>query len=148
VSSKNKDHELFRAPDELLQAQSIANMLDTAVKVPFIGIRVGLDFLIGLIPVIGDGITLLLSMRIVYLGRKLGIPEVLQAAMLRNTLLDFGLGFIPVLGDLVDLFYKANQKNARIMERWWVEQNKEKIDALTTQKVLEWERQQQDADKQ
>jgi len=132
----------FRAPDELLQAQALANLLDTAVKIPFIGISVGLDFLVGLVPVIGDTAMLLASFRIVHLGRKLGIPKALQKAMVRNSIIDFGLGFIPLLGDLVDLFYKANQKNVRIMERWWIEQNKQKVDALTKQKLHDWEQQQ------
>ncbi|MFQ3250463.1 DUF4112 domain-containing protein [Glaciecola sp.] len=134
--------EHFRAPDALLQAQSIANLLDTAVKVPFVGIKVGLDFLVGLVPVVGDATMLLASFRIVHLGRKLGIPKALQTAMLRNAIIDFGLGFIPVVGDVVDLFYKANQKNVRIMERWWIEQNKAKVDALAKQKLHEWEQQQ------
>jgi hypothetical protein len=132
----------FRAPDELLQAQALANLLDTAVKIPFIGISVGLDFLIGLIPVVGDTAMLLASFRIIHLGRKLGMPKELQTSMVRNTIFDFGLGFIPLLGDLVDLFYKANQKNVRIMERWWIEQNKHQVDALTKQKLQEWEQKQ------
>jgi hypothetical protein len=136
------DDNHFRAPDELLQAQALANLLDTAVKIPFIGISVGLDFFIGLIPVVGDTAMLLASFRIIHLGRKLGMPKELQTSMVRNTIFDFGLGFIPLLGDLVDLFYKANQKNVRIMERWWIEQNKHKVDALATQKLQEWEQQQ------
>ena len=132
----------FRAPDELLQAQALANLLDTAVKIPFIGISVGLDFLIGLIPVVGDTAMLLASFRIIHLGRKLGMPKELQTSMVRNTIFDFGLGFIPIFGDLVDLFYKANQKNVRIMEQWWIEQNKHKVDALAKQKLQEWEQQQ------
>ena len=62
----------MQAPKELKDAQDIANTLDTAVKIPFLGLRVGLDFLIGLIPGVGDAIVLLLSWRIVYLGRKMG----------------------------------------------------------------------------
>lgn len=142
MTQENNRGEAFRAPDALLQAQNIANILDTAVKIPFIGIRVGLDFLIGLIPGIGDATMLLASLRIVYLGRKLGVPKALQTAMLRNSIIDFGLGFIPVVGDIVDLFYKANQKNVRIMERWWIEQNKAQVDALAKQKLLEWEQSQ------
>jgi|OM-RGC.v1.023443680 hypothetical protein len=132
----------FRAPDALLKAQQLANLLDTAVKVPFIGISVGLDFLVGLIPVIGDTTMLIASLRIVQLGRSLGLPAPLQKTMLRNTIIDFGLGFVPLVGDLVDLFYKANLKNVRIMERWWIEQNKQQLDARAQQKLLEWEQQQ------
>ena len=132
----------FRAPDELLKAQALANTLDTAVKIPFIGIPVGLDFLIGLIPVVGDASMMLVSLRIVHLGRKLGVPKQIQTAMLRNIAIDFGLGFVPLLGDIFDLFYKANQKNVRLIERWWIEQNKAQVDALAKQKLLEWEQKQ------
>jgi len=134
--------EHFRAPDELLKAQMLANTLDTAVKIPIIGIPVGLDFLIGLIPVVGDASMMLVSLRIVHLGRKLGVPKQLQTAMLRNIAIDFGLGFVPLIGDIVDLFYKANQKNVRLMERWWIQQNKAQVDALAKQKLREWEQKQ------
>jgi len=128
----------FSAPEELLKAQALANLLDTAVKIPFIGIRVGLDFLVGLIPGIGDIIMLLASLRIVHLGKKLNMPKALQIKMLRTALIDYLLGFVPLVGDVVDLFYKANQKNVRTMESWWVSENKDKIDALTKKQVAEW----------
>jgi hypothetical protein len=137
-----KDED-FRAPSALLQAQAIANLLDTAIPIPFVGIRLGLDFLVGLIPGIGDAIMLVASLRIVHLGRQLGVPKPLRTAMLRNSAIDFGLGFIPIVGDLVDLFYKANQKNVRIMERWWIEENKARVDAAAKQKLLEWEKAQE-----
>lgn len=137
------EDEDFRAPSALLQAQAIANLLDTAIPIPFVGIRVGLDFLVGLIPGIGDAIMLLASLRIVQLGKQLGVPQPLRTAMLRNSVIDFGLGFIPIVGDIVDLFYKANQKNVRIMERWWIEENKAKVDAAAKQKLAEWEKAQE-----
>ncbi len=132
----------FRAPDALLKAQSLANLLDTAVRLPVVGIKVGLDFLVGLIPGIGDTIMLLASFRIVYLGHKLNLPKALKYQMVKNALIDYGLGFIPILGDLVDLFFKANQKNVRIMETWWVSENKDKIDALARRQFEKWEAEQ------
>lgn len=138
----NKGSETLKAPDALLKAQSLANTLDSAVKIPIVGISVGLDFLVGLIPGVGDATMLLISLRIVSLGRKLGLPKPLQKKMLRNCVIDFGLGFIPLVGDVVDLFYKANRKNVRIMERWWIEENKAEVDALTKKKLLEWEQEQ------
>lgn len=137
------EDEDFRAPSALLQAQAIANLLDTAIPIPLVGIRVGLDFLVGLIPGIGDAIMLLASLRIVQLGKQLGVPQPLRTAMLRNSVIDFGLGFIPIVGDIVDLFYKANQKNVRIMERWWIQENKARVDAAAKQKLVEWEKAQE-----
>ena len=138
----------MQAPEPLLRAQNIANILDMAVKIPFIGIRVGLDFLIGLIPVIGDATMLIASLRIVQLGRQLGVPKDIQRKMLTNSFLDFGLGFIPLVGDIFDLFFKANVRNVRLMERWWIENNKGRIDEHAKQVLVQWtEEFESDADK-
>ena len=133
--------EDFSAPKELLKAQSLANLLDTAVKIPFIGIKVGLDSLIGLIPALGDTIMLLASLRIVHLARKMNVPKGLQIIMLRTILIDYVIGLIPLVGDLLDVFYKANLKNVRTMEKWWVGENKDKIDALAKKQVAQWNEQ-------
>lgn len=123
------------APKELLQAQRLANITDTAVRVPVLGFKVGLDFLIGLIPGIGDVIMVLVALRIVYLGRKIGVPKHLQKVMIRNCIIDFGLGFIPVIGDIIDIFYKANRTNVKLMETWWLEQNQADLKKHTKDKL-------------
>ena len=128
-----------KAPKALLKAQKLANLLDTAVKLPFIPIRIGLDSIVGLIPGAGDALMLFVSLRIVWLGKSLGMPKALVAQMVKNSALDIGLGFIPFIGDIVDVFYKANQKNVRIMERWWISENKANVDAATKAKLAQWE---------
>ena len=127
-----------KAPKALLKAQKLANLLDTAVKLPFIPIRIGLDSIVGLIPGAGDALMLFVSLRIVWLGKSLGMPKALVAQMVKNSALDFGLGFIPFIGDIVDVFYKANQKNVRIMERWWISENKHEVDKVTQRVLSEW----------
>jgi hypothetical protein len=129
-----------KAPKALLKAQKLANLLDTAVKLPIIPIRIGLDSIVGLIPGAGDAIMLLVSLRIVWLGKSLGMPSSLVAQMVKNSAIDFGLGFVPFIGDIVDVFYKANQKNVRLMEKWWISENKADVDAQTQKKLTEWEK--------
>lgn len=129
-----------KAPKALLKAQKLANLLDTAIKLPFIPIKFGLDSLVGLIPGAGDALMLFVSLRIVWLGKSLGMPKALIAQMVKNSAIDFGLGFVPFVGDIVDIFYKANQKNVRIMERWWISENKANVDAATQAKLAQWER--------
>mgnify|MGYP000303611934 FL=1 len=127
-----------KAPKSLLKAQNLANLLDTAVKLPFIPIRIGLDSIVGVIPGAGDALMLFVSLRIVWLGKSLGMPKALIAQMVKNSAIDFGLGFIPFVGDIVDIFYKANQKNVRIMERWWISENKHEVDKVTQKALSEW----------
>ena len=132
-----------KAPPALLKAQKLANLLDTAIKLPFIPIKIGLDSIVGLIPGAGDALMLFVSLRIVWLGKSLGMPNALVAQMVKNSAIDFGLGFIPFVGDIIDVFYKANQKNVRVMERWWISENKASVDAATQEKLEQWEAEQQ-----
>ncbi|MCW8090765.1 DUF4112 domain-containing protein [Alteromonas sp. ASW11-130] len=116
----------------------MANTLDTAIKVPFIPFKFGLDSIVGLIPGVGDAAMLAASMRIVYLGKKMGMPKSLITKMVRNAALDFGIGFIPFVGDVVDFFYKANRANVKLMEKWWVQENKTQLDANTQKTLASW----------
>ncbi|OFC70137.1 DUF4112 domain-containing protein [Alteromonas confluentis] len=128
-----------KAPKELLKAQKWANMLDTAIKLPVINFRVGLDSIVGLIPGVGDALMLFAGFRIIRMGQKLGMPNDLIKVMVRNSVLDFGLGFIPFIGDVADFFYKSNSKNVQIMERWWIENNKAAVDASAREQFRDWE---------
>ena len=130
------------APKYLLRAQKIANMTDTAVKIPFTKVRIGLDSIIGLLPGIGDGLMLGVSSYIIVLAARLGVPKSLRAAMLRNCLIDFALGLIPFVGDIVDVFFQANKKNVRIIEKWWVSTNQGAIKNRTAEKLALWQAQQ------
>ncbi|WP_414830996.1 DUF4112 domain-containing protein [Alteromonas sp. H39] len=126
----------------------MANLLDTAVKLPIIPIRVGLDSLIGLIPGAGDALMLGASLRIIWLAKRMGVPKPLLTKMVKNSAIDFGLGFIPLVGDIVDVFYKANQKNVRILEKWWVTENKASVDSATQAKLQQWESRLEEAEKE
>lgn len=134
--------ENYQAPAALLRAQQLANLTDTKLRIPVIGIRVGLDFLVGLIPVVGDLIMVGVSLSIVAMAKSIHVPRALRIAMLRNIGIDFLLGLIPFVGDVVDLFYKSNQKNVRIMEKWWVSQNHHKIQANSQQALEDWQKSQ------
>lgn len=127
------------APAPLLKAQKWANLLDSSIKLPFVRFEIGIDAIVGLIPVVGDMIMLLASLRIVQLGKQLGLPAGLLRVMLRNVGVDFLLGLIPFVGDIIDFFYKANQANVRIMEMYWVSNNKDNIDKNTQELLTRWE---------
>ena len=131
-----------QAPKALLQAQKLANLTDSQIRIPFLGIRLGLDFLVGLIPVVGDLIMVGVSLSIVGMAKQIKMPAALRVAMLKNIAIDFILGLIPFVGDLADLFYKSNQKNVRIMEKWWVSQNHLEIQTRSQQVLKEWEKSQ------
>lgn len=49
-----------------------------------------------------------------------GLPPALRARMLFNIVLDFCLGLVPLLGDLADAVFRANTRNAWLLEAYLV----------------------------
>lgn len=132
------------APEPLQKAKRLAHMLDSAFRIPVIGVRVGFDSLFGLIPVVGDALMLLTSLKIIGYAKRMGVPTSMRMAMYRNCGIDFAIGFIPVAGDVVDLFFKANNANVAMMEKWWVKQHEQSLRANTQDALEQWDRDQSD----
>ncbi|TDF35155.1 DUF4112 domain-containing protein [Alteromonadaceae bacterium M269] len=129
---------LNKAPRRLLLAQKIANLSDTAVRIPGLNLRVGLDFIIGLIPVVGDALMLGASLSLIGLAKSLGAPKGMLLLMLRNAAIDFFVGMVPIVGDIFDLFFKANHRNIKMLEGWWLSEHQGDIKLATQQKIQEW----------
>lgn len=56
-----------------------------------------------------------------------GLPTSVKARMMGNILFDFGIGIIPFIGDLADAAFRANTRNAAILEAYLREQGKENL---------------------
>lgn len=93
----------------------LAFLLDDQFRIPYTRIRLGWDFLIGLIPVAGDLLTALVSIFILVAARKHGAKGLFMWKMLGNIVFDFVLGLIPVVGDLLDAGFKANARNVKLL---------------------------------
>ena len=102
---------------ELEKVERLARLMDTAYRVPVIGVRIGLDGLLGLIPGVGDAATLLPAGYIIYKAHKMGVPRSVLARMLLNTGADTVLGAVPLLGDVFDILYKSNRRNVDLLRQ-------------------------------
>lgn len=102
---------------ELHRIEKLANTLDTAVGIPGTRFSVGLDGLIGLVPVVGDTAMLASGLWIVHRAQKMGIRKTVLTKMLINLGIDATVGAIPVVGDLFDFFWKANQRNIALVKK-------------------------------
>jgi len=91
--------------------QVVAWALDDAVRVPGTNSRVGIDPIVGVLPVGGDAATGVVSLYLVAESARLGVARGTLAAMLVNVLLDVGIGSVPVVGDIFDAGWKANKRN-------------------------------------
>ncbi|HET7323921.1 MAG TPA: DUF4112 domain-containing protein [Halococcus sp.] len=100
----------------LERARRVGTLLDEAIRIPGIGYRVGIDPLIGLLPVSGDAVGAVLSLYIVAEAARLGIPQKTLIRMLVNVGIDTVGGSIPVAGSLLDAVWKANERNVSLLE--------------------------------
>ena len=100
----------------LNQVRWIASMMDDRYTVPGTRVRFGWDPIIGLLPGVGDVVTSAASFVIFHHAWRLGAPASLLKRMVGNIGLDFLLGCIPILGDAFDIVWKANRRNAELIE--------------------------------
>ena len=89
--------------------------LDGLFKVPGVGWRFGLDAVIGLIPNVGDTITFLPALYILFAGVRYGVPKITLLRMAFNLGLDYVVGMIPFFGDAFDFVWKANNQNMNLI---------------------------------
>ncbi|MCQ8783947.1 DUF4112 domain-containing protein [Mangrovibrevibacter kandeliae] len=99
----------------LARLQRLSRMMDSAVRIPILGIRFGADSVAGLVPGIGDGFGFLVGLYMVNEARKIGLPGHKLAQMVVNLGLDAALGSVPIAGDVFDVFFKANQRNMALL---------------------------------
>ena len=95
----------------------VARLLDSAYQVPGTTYRVGLDPILGLVPGIGDLVSPLFTIALLWQSHDLQIPRVVQLRMLFNVAIDTFIGLVPLAGDLFDFAWKANDMNMALLER-------------------------------
>jgi hypothetical protein len=97
--------------------RKVSQLLDSAFVVPGTSYRIGLDPILGLVPGLGDLVSPLFTIGILWQGRELAIPRVVQLRMIFNVAIDALLGAVPLVGDLFDVAWKANNLNLALLER-------------------------------
>src|SRR5262249_41020873 len=116
-SAANPFGQLTRE-QRLKRLDAIAKLLDVAFILPGTNIRYGIDGIIGLIPVVGDIIATGLSLWLVHEARALGAPWHVTTRMLGNVAFQGVVGMVPVAGDAIDVLFRANMRNARLLRTW------------------------------
>ena len=109
--------------EDLRRVRALARTLDTAIRVPGTGIRFGLDSIVGLVPGAGDLASALLSGYIVLASARLGVPPWVVMRMILNLGVDTLVGSVPLVGDVFDVGFRANTRNAALLERHIAEPN-------------------------
>lgn len=113
-----KPDAIFHPADDKTgqRLDQLAWLMDRAIKIPGTNISIGLDALLGLLPVGGDVLTGVVQTGLVMVAvHRYRVPKVVAARMVTNVLLDMSVGAIPFVGDVFDVFFKANTRNIHLL---------------------------------
>ena len=94
---------------------AMERLLERSFTIPGVNMPVGLDALVGLLPVLGEIVTAGMGAYIVWEARNLGLPKWKLARMGGNVLFDTAIGAIPLVGDAFDLVFRSNTRNLKIL---------------------------------
>lgn len=100
------------------RVEAMENMLEGLFVIPGTNFRVGLDVLLGVLPVGGSVIAAAIGSWMAWEARNLGMPRLYFVRMAGNIALDALLGAVPVVGIVPDLFFKSNTRNLKIIRSW------------------------------
>ena len=109
--------ELKRREQAVARLKRVAKLMDSQVRVPVIGLRIGADAILGLVPGIGDAVSALIGAYLILEATRLGAPRSALLRMVANLALDTAVGAIPIAGDLWDFVFRANDRNMQILAR-------------------------------
>lgn len=95
----------------------------------FFGYRIGWSGIVSFIPLVGDVFGIFFSVLLFLEARKVdgGLPLEVQGKFILNIAIDFLLGIIPIVGSFVEVVYKANSRNALILEKYLENKSLKKI---------------------
>lgn len=96
---------------------AMEQMLEGMFVLPGTNRRVGLDSIVGLVPVVGDIATAAMGAWMVWEARNLGMSKWQLTRMAANVGFDTVLGAVPLVGDVFDFFFKSNTKNLKIIRK-------------------------------
>jgi hypothetical protein len=106
-----------RFHDVEARIRRVTYVLDEVVPIPGTGQKIGVDPVVGLIPVVGDAVGALVGSWIILEAARFGIPRLALARMVVNLLVDLAIGAIPLIGDLFDIVSRSNSANLAIFRR-------------------------------
>jgi len=99
------------------RVEAMEALLERSFRIPGINFPIGLDALIGLVPVLGDVITTAMGAYMIWEARNLDMPKWKLWRMAANTGFDALLGAVPIVGDAADVMFRSNTRNLKIIRK-------------------------------
>lgn len=101
----------------LARIAAVSKLMDQLFVIPGTRIRLGVDAILGLVPVVGDVLSQLVSAYLIWEARQLGVSNLVLMRMVANTAIDTVVGAVPFVGDAFDVAFRANMKNLALLQR-------------------------------
>lgn len=99
------------------RVEAMETLLERSFKVPGTNMPIGLDAIVGLVPVVGDLITTAMGAYIVWEARNLGMSKWHLTRMGANVAFDTAIGLVPFVGDAADFLFRSNSRNLKIIRK-------------------------------
>jgi hypothetical protein len=118
IRPRPMDLPITRHPDHVRRRiEALEHLLEHSVPLPGTRQTIGLDAIVGLIPVVGDLIGAAMGAYLIFEASLLGLPKWKLARMAGNVAFDTAVGSIPFVGDVFDFLFHSNTRNLKIVKR-------------------------------
>ncbi len=95
----------------------MARLMDDIFVIPGTGIRFGFDPLISLLPAFGATASAAVSLLLIALSARRGVPKIVLTRMAVNVLINASLDSVPVVGDALSIFFRSNARNYELLQK-------------------------------
>ena len=93
----------------------IAYLMDNLIKIPGTQKRVGINPILDLLPLFGDGAAMLISAGTILEGARRGVPKPVLVRMGMNILLNGLVGTIPGVGEVFAFWFRPSSRNYQLL---------------------------------
>jgi hypothetical protein len=95
----------------------VARLMDDIFVIPGTNIRFGLDPIISLLPAFGATASATVSLVLIALSARRGVPKIVLTRMAVNVLINTALDSVPVVGDALSIFFRSNARNYELLQK-------------------------------
>jgi hypothetical protein len=101
---------------DLRRFRDLSHALDDFIRVPGTRFRIGLEPIVGLLPVVGDAFGVAVSAYALVVAARTGVPRATLARVAVVHWIDAVGGATPIVGDVFDAYWKANRRTVDLLD--------------------------------
>jgi len=103
---------------QLRALENIAWTMENLIPLPATSVRIGLDTILGVVPVVGDIFALVPAAYVIRCAARMGASRRLLIRMVLNVGVDLIAGAVPIIGDVFDATWNASTRNTQLLRIW------------------------------